>query len=440
MELETTPAESPPKPPLRGRIRTLLFHPGVRNRVLAPMGFDASILAVNLLSGIAIARALGPSGRGEIAAILLLTQLCVWFFSGGATEAVAYRLARNRGDGPRLLGSWFAIGVPLALLAIVAGELMLPILFSAQTAETILLGRIYLGIVVVMLLQVVQYGMLLGSHDFFFYNVVRLLQPALISATYLVCWALGVLSVEAALAINAAATGAAFLAAAYRLLRREGIERPSRDLLRETLSFGLRAHMGTIAGLVNARLDLLIIPAYLAAASVGLYSVATNVASVIGTLTGTISTLVLPVAASRRVGAPRTVIRTLHATLLIGFCIAIPVAIVADFALNLLYGSEFGGAATALRVMLPGEVLDAGALVIWSGLLAANRPALSSVAAVPAASLTIGGLILFLESGGIVAAAVITTCAYALVFVISVILYRRLHDLRWRDFLRAPSS
>ncbi len=439
MELET-PSEAPPEPSFTGRIRRLLLHPAVRTRVLAPMGFDASILVVNLLSGIAIARALGPAGRGEIAAILLLTQLCVWFFSGGATEAVAYRLARRPADGPRLLGTWLAIGVPLGILAIVVGELALPVLFAAQTSEAILLGRIYLAIVLVMLLQVVQYGMLLGSHDFFFYNVVRLLQPALISAAYLACWAFGVLSVKGALGINAVAIGAAFIAAAFRLLQRQGIGRPNRALLRETLSFGLKAHMGTIAGLVNARLDLMIVPAFLSAASVGLYSVATNVTSIIVTLTATIATIVMPVAARREKQSPRTVIRTLQVVLLIGVAIAVPLAGLAELALGIVYGDAFAGAATALRILLPGVVLDAAAMVLWSGLLATNRPLLSSVAAIPAAVITVVGLVLFLKEGGIDVAAIVSTCAYTVVFVISVFLYKHVAKLSWRQFVTPPSS
>ncbi|HEU4707564.1 MAG TPA: oligosaccharide flippase family protein [Solirubrobacterales bacterium] len=429
----------PESPNAVARLRRLIVNPALRTRVLMPMAFDASVLVTNLVTGIIVARALGPSGRGEIAAILLVAQLCVWFFSGGATEAVAYRLARRREDGPRLLGTWLAVGVPLGILAIVAGEIALPVLFSAQTGDTIDLGRIYLAIVLVMMLQAVQWGMLLGAHDFLVYNAIRLFQPGLIAIGYLGCWALGVFSVEVALVINAAATGAAFLVAAGRLLQREGLARPSRQLMRETLSYGLKAHMGSVAGLVNARLDLLIVPAFLGAVSVGLYSVATNVTSIIITLTATIATIVMPVAARRDKQSPRTVIRTLQVVMLIGVAIALPLAAIANYALVLVYGSDFEGAATALRILLPGVVLDAAAMVLWSGLLAANRPLLSSVAAIPAAIITVAGLVLFLEEGGIDVAAIVSTIAYTVVFVISVFLYKRVANLEWREFLTPPS-
>ena len=403
-----------------------------------PMGVDASILVTNLITGIVIARALGPAGRGEIAAILLLTQLSVWFFSGGVEDAVTFRLARHPADGARLLGTWLAIGIPLSLIAIAAAELVLPVLFSAQTTGTIELARIYLGVVLVMMLQTVFFGLLLGSHDFFLYNVVRVLQPAVLAAAYIALWATGAFSVELALVVNAVATAASSLVAGIRILRQHGLGRPSRMLFRQTLSYGLRAHVGTITGLVNARLDLMIMPAFLGAASVGLYSVAANVASVIVALTATIRQFVLPIATRDALKSSATVVRALQVVLLICIAIAIPLALFANVALGVVYGSDFEGAATALRILLPGVVLDAAALVLWAGLLAANRPFMSSVAAAPVAVLTIVGLILFLESGGIEAAAIISTCAYALVFAISIALYKRVAHLRWRDFLNPP--
>jgi O-antigen/teichoic acid export membrane protein len=425
---------------LRERIAFYAGHRGLRERVVAPVTFNALVLGTNVVTGIIVARTLGPSGRGEIAAILVLAFTGAWLFSVGSTNAIAYRQSHTPHEAPLLVGSWLAITAVTSVLAIVVAELVLPTLFSAQTSAAIDLARVYIPTIALLLTINVFNGFMLGDQDFLAYNVTRALMPTLVAVGYLGLLLSDSFSVEAALIANAVAVAITCVVVVTRCLRRHGVRAPRVDMVRETLRYGLESHGGSMAGFVNARLDLLIIPAFLAAASVGLYSVATNVASVIGTLTGTIALFVLPVAVRRRTGAPRTVVRTLHATLAIGFAIAIPVALVAQFALELLYGSKFGGAATALRLMLPGEVLDASSMVVWSGLLAANRPILSSVAAAPGAVLTIGGLILFLESGGIEAAAAITTSAHTLVFVISIALYRRVHDLSWRDFLQAPAS
>ena len=84
--------------------------------------------------------------------------------------------------------------------------------------------------------------------------------------------------------------------------------------------------------------------------------------------------------------------------------------------------------------------LNAASIVLWSGLLAANRPFLSTIATAPAAVITITGLILFLDSGGIEAAAIVSTVAYATVFTLSTLLYKHVMKLRWRDFVVAPAA
>lgn len=438
-ELTSPPPGAPPPGALR-RALDLLRQRSVRERLLAPVAFDGLILSLNMVTGIIVARALGPSGRGELAIVLMLAQMGAWLFSLGATEGVAFRLSRHPEDGGRLLGSWLALSIPLSLLAIAIGELLVPILFAAQTDNAIHLAQIYLAVVSLLVIQAILNGILLGDQDFRLYLVIRLIPPLLLATSYVVLWASGNLSVEFALAVNAAAAAAGVIVAAVRALSRHGLGPPDLPLLRGSLWYGIRAHGGSIAGLVNTRLDIIIIPAFLSAASVGLYSVATNVTSIIATLTGTVALLAMPVAARRQKGSARTIVRTLHATLAIGLVIAIPLELLADFALSLIYGSEFGAAATALRILLPGSVLDAGAVVLWSGLMAANRPFLSSAAAGPAALLTIVGLVLFLESGGITAAAIVTSVAFSLVFVISIVLYRRVAGLRWIDFIRVPAQ
>lgn len=424
---------------VRARVDRLTGQSALRQRVIGPVFFDSQILLMNLITGVIIARSLGPSGRGELAAILIVVQTAGWIFSLGSAEAVAYHQSRHPQHGGRLIGSWLAIALPLGLLAIPLGEYLLPTLFSAQTQEAIDLGRIYLLLVTVVLMGIVFNGILLGDQRFLAYNTMRLLIPAQIAVGYIGLLIFHDLNVEAALIVNAVATITTTIVAALTCIGRHGVSRPHPLLLRTTVWYGVKAHGGSLAGFVNARLDLLIIPAFLAAASVGLYSVATNVSSIIGMLTGTVAVVVLPVAARDAAGSTRVVIRTLHAVLLIGGTLGILLILLAEVALRFVYGASFVDAAPALRILLPGEILGACAAVILSGMLAANRPFLSSVPFFFGAALTIAGLVLFLPDGDITTAATITTAAHTVVFVISILLYKRLAKLAWRDFLRAPA-
>ena len=421
-----------------GRISRLVRNKALRERILAPMSYDALMLVMNLITGVIVARKLGADGRGQLAATVVLVLTATWLFSVGSTEAISYHHARNKRDAPRLIGSWLAVVGVASVVAILVMELVLPLLFSAQTEAAIDLARVYIPLIAVSLAIAMYNGVLLGDEDFTAYNVLRAVIPVTIAVGYLILLLTDEFTVEGALAANAAGTVLAAAGMAIRCGRRHGIARPDPPLLKRTLWYGIRAHGGSIAGFVNARLDLLILPAFLTAESVGLYSVATNTTSIIGTLTGTVAMFVLPVAARLQQASARTVIKTMQATLLIGLALALPLAALADIALELIYGQEFGEAATAMRIMLPGEVLDACSVVLWAGLLAANRPFLSSAAAGPGAVLTIVGLALFLESGGIDAAAIVTSTVYVFVFVISIALYRHVQRLRWRDFIWAP--
>jgi O-antigen/teichoic acid export membrane protein len=442
-ELEPAPefegdAEGLGEAQLVDRLVALFRKSSVRQRVLAPIGFDAAILVTNLATGIIVARALGPSGRGELAATLLVAQVATWLFSMGSAEAVSYHLSRKPEDGPRLMSSWLLLLIPLMLVGIALTELLLPVLFAAQTDAAIELARIYLlTMPLIAVLQVLN-GMLLGDEDFFFYNLTRFVYPAFTALAYAICWIAGVFTVELALIANAVGIGLALLLALQQLLKRHGIAGPDWGLLRRTLIYGLKAHAGSTGAIVNARLDFLVIPAFLSAASVGLYSVATNLSSIITTLTGTVAIMALPVAA-RRQGSARTVILTMHAALGIALAIAIPLAILAPWVLGLVYGSDFEAASTSLRLLLPGAVVQAGGMVLTSGLLAANKPLWVSAAILPAAVLTIVGLLIFLPTGGITAAAIVTSVVYSLQFVAMAFLYRRSLKIAWIDFIRAPA-
>jgi O-antigen/teichoic acid export membrane protein len=431
-------SQGPGSTGFRARLAGLTRSRGIRERVLAPMSFDAVMLGMNLVTGVIVARTLGTGGRGELAATLVLVLTATWLFSVGSTEAVSFHQSRKPKDAPRLIGSWLLVVGVASLVGILFMELILPVLFSAQTAAATDLARLYIPLIALSLVIAMFNGVLLGDQDFLGYNVLRASIPIVIAIVYVALLIVDEFTVEAALGANAAATALACTGATIRCLRRHGVSRPDLPLLRESLWYGARAHGGSIAGFVNARLDLLILPAFLSAESVGLYSVATNTTSIIGALTGTVAMFVLPVATRLQHASARAVIRTLHATLAIGFAIAVPMFVLADVGLTLVYGSEFGEAATAMRIMLPGEVLDAGSVVLWAGLLAANRPFLSSAAAGPGAVLTIAGLVLFLESGGINVAATVTSTVYVFVFVISIALYRHVQGLRWRDFIWAP--
>ncbi|HWC07708.1 MAG: hypothetical protein QOE75_10 [Solirubrobacterales bacterium] len=425
--------------PLIARLTALFRKESVRKRLLAPLGVDGLILITNLATGIIVARALGPAGRGELAATLLIAQIAAWSTNIGSTEAISYHHSRHPKDAGKLMTSWLVLIMPLSLLAVAGSILLLPLLFAAQTDEALDLAQLYMLSVPLILIQGVFSGTLLADEDFNFYNLTRFILPAFAAVSYGLLWLVDDFTVAWALAANAAAGLITVALLGWRSLRRYPLGGYDWPLLRKTAWYGLKSHGGSLSATINARLDLAIIPAFLSAASVGLYSVATNISSILPVLTGTVALMLLPVAA-RRQGSSRTVILTMQATLGIALAIAIPLEIVAPWALELIYGSGFDDAAEPLRLLLPGAVASAASTVLWSGMLAEDRPFAATMAIVPGAIATVVGLIIFLPSYGLNAAAIITTVVYAGQLIALAELYRRTLKIRWRHYLFPPPA
>ncbi len=390
-------------------------------------------LALNLLTGILIARLLGPDGRGEFTAVVVVVPLLGWAFEMGCRQAVTYHHAKHPKDGPTLLGTWLVLLAPLALMAIVVGWFLLPHLLAAQSEQTLWLARLFLFSIVFLFISDLVYAIVLADEDFFFFNVMRVLQPFGIAVAYLVLWLAGSFSVGTAVLVTFLASVADLGVTATRVFRRHGVGRPSYPLARTTLWYGFRAHGTTTAGLVATRLDLTIMPAFLSAANVGLYAVATSVSWIVVAISGTLAAFVFPVAARRGEQGVRTVVHSLYATFMVTSVLALLLAVLAGLLVQVVYGSAFSGSVTALRILLIGSVAYACAGVICAGLYALNRPFTAAMTLFGGALVTVLGLVIFLQRFGIVAAAIVSSVSYTVVLIAALAAYRRIACLTWRD-------
>jgi O-antigen/teichoic acid export membrane protein len=404
--------------------------------VAVTVAANAVVLAASLATGVTLAHALGPSGRGATAAIITAPIVIAWFFTLGSTQAVSYFQARDPAAG-RVLATWLSLALPLGVLAVLVGEALLPVFFSAQSDETLRLGREMMPIAVVLVLNEALAGIVVGDQRFVLFNLVRAGSQMAVAIAYLVLVATDDLTVRTAVAVFAIVQVTAMVVLLLASGSRHGIRRPSGSLARSALWYGFKGHGVNMGAWANARLDLLIMPAFLPASSVGLYSVATNVSWIVVVLAGPLSLIALPLATRSETGG-EVVWRILRVTLVVAGVIAAAIALVAPLALRLVYGADFVDASTALRILLPGSVLFAAAFVLISGLFSNNRPFSATVAQGVGALVTVAGLSIFLDSGGIDAAAVVSSVAYTAVFATAMVVYTR--SLRQRTARRAEDA
>jgi O-antigen/teichoic acid export membrane protein len=284
-----------------------------------------------------------------------------------------------------------------------------------------------------------NYGLLLGTNDYFAYNVLRLAPTVLAAFSLIALWALDELTVKSALIGPNLAYLLVLVIGLTRAVRRIGVGPVDLQLGLSSLWFGVRGQGSTVASNVTARLDVAMLPAYVTAGQVGLYSVATNVSLIVYQLSNTFAGLVLPEAAGDPDRGPLKVVGALWASLLVAAVLAAVLALLAGPLLGLVYGEDFRDASESLLLLLPGAVLFAGSSILGAGVYAAGRPFTATACQVAGMVVTVAGLFAFLAVGGIIAAALVSTASYATVFVALLIAYQRVTGRPWRSFLPTPA-
>lgn len=394
----------------------------VRGRDMSTLAVSGAILTLNLATGILAARALGTTGRGQLAAILAMPQLLGWVLAMSAGEAISYRQSKAPSEASQLLGSWLAMLAPLCLIGVLVAELLVPVVLPGASSGVERVGRIYVISVALTILGEPFTGSLLGDRRFVIYNGMRLAQPVLTVLAFLLLSLSETLTVESAAVTALLAFVITSGVTVAAVIRRHRIARPDLAVARATLSYGLRAHGSDLMGIVNERADLLIVAAVLGSAGAGAYSVATNVAGSILGLLGALSVVLVPAATGA--DGLAAIARSMRLVWAIAIPLAVVLALIAGPLVRGLYGREFEAAVLPLQLLLPGVVLLTAGAVLGAGLRAMGRPLTASFPQVIALVVTLGGLALFLEEGGLRAAALVATAAYATAFLVTIGLYR----------------
>jgi O-antigen/teichoic acid export membrane protein len=381
-----------------------------------------------------IARALGPSGRGTVAFITVTSMLLAWIARLGVGEATVVFAAQRPRTRPVLLANILAFAATAGSVsaALVCGALVLAPSIRPPGlggAELTALG-----------LSVLAAALADGGYKFVA-ACSRFRLHAFVTTTTSWAYAVAIAIVWAAFGLTAAR--AAFVWAAVHGLRAlvlfsasavdVGLRPPGLSLLRDSLRFGLRAWVGTLADDLNFRVDQILVGVIASEAALGIYAVAVNAYEILLYLPGGAATALLPLIA----GSPREMRaeRTLHAFRSVALVTAASVVVAAFLGPALLpiaFGSSFEDSVTPFLLLLPG-VLGALLLAIFTNaLVASSAPGLSSLG--PLVSLFVGLALDFalIPPFGASGAAAAASAAFFAGGVTALLAYRTRERFRWR--------
>ena len=408
-----------------------------RKAALLTLGTQVAIQGIGLVTGILVARLLGPEGRGELAAIVVWVSMVSYLGNLGIPEAYTYAAARQPQRTRQLLGNGaVAVLVQWPLLVLI-GLLVLKLALSDYSQATRNLAVLYLGLYVPLNLLTLYLNAIQRGHGRYGrFNAVR----ACVPASYLL--ALGVLIAADQMTLGGVVAANLFSNLSTLVLvlilmlpafesKREGRHIFDFRALRQDIRYGLSAHLGAIQPFNGLRIDVLLLTVLLTPHSLGLYMAAAAGAALIRAQGRALGMVTMPeVAKHTEIAAQRRVIaRFAGFALALGGCSAAVVFVWADPLVKLVYGSAFSGAVTALRLLVIGAVVASIQRVLADGLRGMGRP-LSGTAA-ELASLIVGvpAIVGFVQVYGMNGGAAAVGLASAGALVVAL----------WA-LLRAPSS
>ncbi len=406
-----------------GFVRQVLFTYTVRV-VMIPVG---------LLYAVINARWLGPQDLGILSAIGAFMGVASHIGNLGLPTAVTRCAAASPERTPALvanarltgaiagLGAFAALfglcrlapgflgAMPPSLLLLAA--LTMPMTFGSAQLQAILLGR----------QRIRSYSLL---------EALGRLLNLMASALVLVVLGLGLRSLVVATLLLALLQFVNYQVALWPESRHW---RPDLPLLLSLGGFSSRAYLTALLTFLVLRSDIVLLNALRGPAETGVYSVAAQIADFLLLLPGVAGTLLAPRIAARgddpgSAGLTAAVCR--HAVLAVtAACIAVGAA--ALWAVPLLFGPAYLPAVRALWILLPGAWCMALQYVLSNDLSGRDYPAVLPAAAALALAVNVGLNLLWLPRYGFTAAAVSSSIAYLISFlVIAGYWLRRFKEIR----------
>jgi len=391
---------------------------GASGPMVGSFAATAGIQVMQAVTGVLLARVLGPSGRGELAAVILWPTVLTVVGSLGLAQASTYFIARARsvGEEGRLVGTALALTAAISTVLVAIGLIIVPLALGGYEPEVVDTARKFLvAFIPINLFAVITMSLLNGQHRFALFQTVRILVIAAILVGLVGLDLAGELTIESGAAAYVVAYAIGGAIGGFAILRsvrgRIGV---AVEQARELLGFGLRSALSQSMWSLNERADQLVISIFFSAASLGLYVVAVTLTSLTTLIGFSFAVIVLPMIA--RFDSIEERRRVAHlfitATLVCATVVSVPIFVLEPQLIRFFFGADFVDAAGVGRVLLVAGIVFGLNRVMESILQAVGRPLESSIGEGVALAVTAAGLAVLLPTMGIMGAGVTSLIAY----------------------------
>jgi O-antigen/teichoic acid export membrane protein len=380
-------------------------------------GSRISLLFLNLLMGIVIARALGPSGKGLLAVIAMVGSTIISLGNLGINKFNTYAISNKSIEKKDIISNSFWLGLIIGLIffsIILILALRFPIFFRNIPRSYLL---IYLISLPFLFWSNFFYGILTGEQNFKKFNIFHIIAQVInligvillllvfkVDVFYVVVWYLVVNVINALLPMKSV------------ILRNKLSLKFNSNVFKKSLDYGLRIFLTGIFSLLILRIDLYMVNFFKGMAESGLYSLASTFGDIFFIVPFSIVTVMFPKINAEDRSKKESVAKYSRLSLLLVLIMAVGVLLFIRLFIGLLYGQEFLPSVQPILLLLPGLIALSTSTVLSQYFLSTGYPFKLTICWFLATILNIVLNFLYIPQYGMIAAAVSSTITYLLIF------------------------
>ncbi len=386
--------------------------------------------AVLVISGILVARALGPEGRGYLALLVIFPAILSQLGSFGLPQAATYFIAMDR-DVARAVYNRLKVPVLGQVLVLVIIHFVIVSLYVRNEPEEVKMAG-YLSLAVIPGMLVHQYGLavLQGCQMYRPFNVMRLMPATMYAILILSIFLAQVAFLPSIVFVwvcSCVVVGVftAYLAT-YRVFRlaenKNDIRSPS---LPQMFKFGLKGLLGTVSPMQNFRLDQLVVGLFLSPAALGLYVVGQAFTNIVRFIAQSAGMVEYPAVAANESNTTAkqlmwrffSGVSVLNGILVLGLIVLMPILV------PFFFGEAFIGSIPIARLLLLGAYFESLRRILVEGMRGMGRPEVSTWAELSMYPLFVILAPILINHYGLIGLAVAVILCYFLSLLVAVVFF-----------------
>lgn len=410
---------------------------GSLGNVVQIFASNVFILGLNVLTGIIIARFLGPEGRGEQAAMIMWPRFLAYSLTLGIPASLVYYMRKKDEDQGSLYITALYMSVVLGFVAMAVGSVIIPFWMKGYSQEVIEFSIWALIMSPIAMLGTINTAALQSREEYHLYNFIRYIP---VFATLVLLCGLVLTGY-----VNPFNTSVAYLFPAipiaiwttFRLVSRYKMKQKNKvKSSKKLLSYGIRSYGTDVAGTFSGYIDQILVVGLLSPSSLGLYVVSLNLSKMLNTIQSAITSVLFPKASGLQQGeALKLTFKVYRISTVVTLIVGAGVFVIAPYLLILLYGASFVEAVPVFRILIFQTAITSVSWILSQGFMSIGKPGIVTILRISTLGLNIILLNLFIPFLGIEGAAISLLITSVVEFIAVFAIYTLKHRIQLLDWI-----